>query len=87
VIELGDVRTPVMSVAGTGDGIAPLPAVHHVADLLPNAPSVRLERAPGGHLGVLTGRGARRTTWGFLDEFLREHGEERRRARRLRAVA
>ncbi len=82
VIELADVRVPVMSVAGTGDGIAPLPAVHHVAELMPNAPGVRLERAPGGHLGVLTGRAARESTWSFLDEFLREHGEERRRARR-----
>jgi polyhydroxyalkanoate synthase len=84
-IQLADVRVPVMSVAGTGDGIAPLPAVHHVGGLLPNAPSVRLESAPGGHLGVLTGRSAAGTTWNYLDEFLTEHGEERSRA--LRAVA
>jgi polyhydroxyalkanoate synthase len=49
--------------------------VHHVAELLPNAPQVRLERAPGGHLGVLTGRSARRSTWRHLDEFFCEHGE------------
>ncbi|MGI8579924.1 MAG: alpha/beta fold hydrolase [Solirubrobacteraceae bacterium] len=84
-IELADVRVPVMSVAGQGDGIAPLPAVHHVGGLLPNAPSVRLESAPGGHLGVLTGRSAAGTTWALLDEFLTEHGEQRSRA--LRAVA
>jgi hypothetical protein len=34
---------------------------------------------------VLTGRSAAKTTWVHLDEFLKEHGEER--SRRLRAVA
>jgi polyhydroxyalkanoate synthase len=44
-----------------------------VKGLLPNAPEVKLERAPGGHLGVLTGRGAVRSTWPFLDDFLASH--------------
>jgi poly[(R)-3-hydroxyalkanoate] polymerase subunit PhaC len=89
-IDLADVRVPVLSIAGEGDGIAPRGAVHHVADLLPNAPNVRIASAPGGHLGVLTGRAARRTTWRLLDDFLAETAEtpEQRRARRhLRAVA
>jgi polyhydroxyalkanoate synthase subunit PhaC len=73
-IDLADVEVAVLSVAGDTDVLAPRPAVHHVAELLPNAPQVRLERAPGGHLGVLTGRSARRTTWRYLDEFLTEHG-------------
>jgi hypothetical protein len=57
---------------GAGDSavLAPLDAVHHVAGLLPNAPDVRVETAPGGHLGVLTGRSAHRQTWRYLDEFL-----------------
>ena len=74
-IDLADVRVPVLSVAGKADVLAPRPAVHHVAELLPNAPQVRLETAPGGHLGVLTGRQARRTTWRYLDEFLTEHSD------------
>jgi polyhydroxyalkanoate synthase len=57
-------------VAGESDGIAPEPAVRAVVDLLPNAPAVRYETAPGGHLGALTGRAARHTTWVYLDEFL-----------------
>jgi len=69
-IDLADVRVPVLSVAGETDVLAPQPAVHHLAGLLPNAPEVRLETAPGGHLGVLTGRSARGTTWRYLDEFL-----------------
>jgi polyhydroxyalkanoate synthase len=69
-IDLADVHVPVLSIAGADDVLAPRAAVHHVAGLLPNAPSVRVETAPGGHLGVLTGRAARHTTWAWLDAFL-----------------
>src|SRR3954469_4269820 len=69
-IELSQVKAPVLSVAGSSDVLAPEEAVHHVGELLGGAPSVRLETAPGGHLGVLTGRSARGTTWKYLDEFL-----------------
>ena len=61
---------PVLVVAGQGDGIAPRGAVFAVKDLLPNAPWVRLETGPGGHLGVLTGRAAARASWRYVDEFL-----------------
>jgi polyhydroxyalkanoate synthase len=70
VIDLADVHVPVLSIAGADDVLAPRAAVHHVAELLPNAPPVRVETAPGGHLGVLTGRAARHTTWAWLDAFL-----------------
>jgi len=91
-IDLADVRVPVLSIAGEGDGIAPRRAVHHVAELLPNAPQVRIASAPGGHLGVLTGRAARRTTWRMLDDFLAATAQGRvgpggRARRHLRAVA
>ena len=69
-LDLGAVRVPVLSIAGAGDGIAPAAACHHVGALLTGAPSVQLETAPGGHLGVLTGRAARGTTWVALDRFL-----------------
>jgi polyhydroxyalkanoate synthase len=69
-IRLANVDIPVMSVAGSGDGLVPAAAAHQVGGLLPNAPHVRLEVAPGGHLGVLTGRSAAATTWTMLDEFL-----------------
>lgn len=72
-IDLRKVRLPVLSVAGSADVLAPKEAVHHVGGLLPRAPEVRLETAPGGHLGVLTGRSARTTTWRHLDEFLHAH--------------
>lgn len=69
-IELSEIRQPVLSVAGQGDGIAPVNAVHHVASLLDGSARVELETAPGGHLGVLTGRAARTTTWEIVDRFL-----------------
>jgi polyhydroxyalkanoate synthase len=69
-IDLADVRVPVLTVAGANDVLAPVDAVHHVASLLPAAPEVRVETAPGGHLGVLTGRGAHAETWRHLDDFL-----------------
>jgi len=72
-VDLRVVRAPVMAVAGNDDVLAPRAAVHHVGHLVPNATDVRLETAPGGHLGVLTGRSAERTTWRALDEFLVEH--------------
>jgi polyhydroxyalkanoate synthase len=84
-LELADVRVPVLSIAGRGDGIAPVAACHHVGELLTGAPSVQLKTAPGGHLGVLTGRAARGTTWVLLDRFLAAHeavpGSNRRRRR------
>ena len=69
-ISLGNVKVPVLVVAGASDGIAPQAAVRRLVDVLDNAASVRFEVCPGGHLGVLTGRGARRTTWTHIDDFL-----------------
>jgi polyhydroxyalkanoate synthase len=72
-ISLANVKVPVLVIAGADDGIAPEAAVRHVVDVLDNAPAVTFETCPGGHLGVLTGRGARRTTWVQIDEFLATH--------------
>jgi len=72
-IDLRKVTAPVLAVAGLTDVLAPRAAVHHVGSLLSGAADVRLETAPGGHLGVLTGRAAERTTWRAIDEFMLEH--------------
>src|SRR3954469_19949326 len=81
-IELSRIDVPVLSVGGTSDVLAPVDAVQHVGSLLPNSPDVRLESAPGGHLGVLTGRSAVRSTWIFLDEFLADYDRDTARATR-----
>jgi polyhydroxyalkanoate synthase len=76
-ISLADIRVPVLAFGGSSDTIAPLSAVRPVVDLLTNAAEVRWEVAPGGHLGMLTGRAARTTTWTILDEWLDRHASER----------
>jgi polyhydroxyalkanoate synthase len=72
LISLASIRVPVLVVAGATDGMAPEPAVRRLTMLLDNSPDVRFEVCPGGHLGVLTGRSARHTTWRALDAFLDE---------------
>lgn len=69
-VELADVDVPVLVVAGRDDVIAPLKAVRGAVPLLGGSPEVRYATAPGGHLGVLTGRRARDTTWPELDRAL-----------------
>jgi polyhydroxyalkanoate synthase subunit PhaC len=70
LISLAKIEVPVLVIAGATDGIAPEPAVRRLTYLLDNSPEVRFEVCPGGHLGVLTGRGARDTTWRLMDSFL-----------------
>jgi hypothetical protein len=47
LVDLADVRVPVMNVAGTGDVMVPVDVAHHVGELLPDSPEVRLETRPG----------------------------------------
>lgn len=71
-IDLGNVRVPVLAIAGRGDVLAPVRSVLPLIRLLGGAPQVRFEVVTGGHLGVLTGRSARSTTWRHLDRWLDE---------------
>ena len=59
--------------AGNTDGIAPINSVKALVKLLPNAHEVRFEIVPGGHLGMLTGRAARGTTWVTIDEWIEQY--------------
>lgn len=69
-ISLDAITCPVLVFAGANDGIAPISAVKPLTTLLPNAAEVQFEVVPGGHLGMLTGRAARTTTWTALDEWV-----------------
>lgn len=71
-IDLATISVPTLVFAGNTDGIAPLPAVRAVVPLLTGSPEVRFEVVPGGHLGMLTGRAARGTTWTVIDEWVDE---------------
>jgi polyhydroxyalkanoate synthase len=71
-ISLAAVEVPVLVFAGATDGIAPLPSVQAVMPLLTGSRDARFEVVPGGHLGMLTGRAARTSTWRVLDEWVNE---------------
>ncbi len=70
VIRLSEIKVPVLVCGGSTDGIAPVPAVKALVPLLTGSPEVRFEIVPGGHLGMLTGRAARGTTWVVMDEWI-----------------
>ncbi len=71
-VDVARVVAPVLVLAGNTDAIAPIAAVRPLVDLLTGAEEVRFEIVPGGHLGMLTGRAARTSTWLTLDEWMRE---------------
>ncbi|MGZ4447155.1 MAG: alpha/beta hydrolase [Nocardioides sp.] len=69
-ISVADITAPVLVFGGATDGIAPIPAVKAVVPMLTSAAEVRFEVVPGGHLGMLTGRSARTSTWQVMDEWI-----------------
>ena len=69
-ISVADIKAPVLVFGGATDGIAPIPAVRSVVPLLTSSEEVRFEVVPGGHLGMLTGRSARTSTWRVMDEWI-----------------
>ncbi len=69
-IQLSSIKAPVLVFGGATDGIAPVKAVKAVVPLLTGATDVRFEIVPGGHLGMLTGRAARTSTWLVMDEWV-----------------
>jgi polyhydroxyalkanoate synthase len=75
-LALADIDAPVLVFGGATDGIAPVPAVKAVVPLLTGSPEVRFEIVPGGHLGMLTGRAARGTTWAAMDEWIDQWSTE-----------
>ena len=71
-VSVGDIGVPVLVCGGANDGIAPIGAVKTLVPLLTGSPEVRFEILPGGHLGMLTGRGARTGTWPVIDAWMDE---------------
>jgi polyhydroxyalkanoate synthase len=71
-ISVAAISAPVLVFGGASDGIAPIPSVRAAVPLLTGSREVRFEIVPGGHLGMLTGRGARASTWRVLDEWIEQ---------------
>jgi len=72
-VNVSDVTVPVLVFAGNTDGIAPIKAVKAIVPLLKKSAEVRFEIVPGGHLGMLTGRASRTTTWVVMDEWFKKY--------------
>ena len=88
-IRLADITAPLLAFGGAGDGIAPVGCVRPIVDLVTGVDDLRFEIVPGGHLGMLTGRAARGTTWRIIDEWIDAHSSaaaDRRHARGPHAV-
>ncbi len=87
-IDIANIKAPVLIFGGNTDGIAPIKAVRALVPLLTGAHEVRFEIVPGGHLGMLTGRAARTTTWVTMDEWIEQYStpDDRARTPRRRAV-
>jgi polyhydroxyalkanoate synthase subunit PhaC len=79
-ISVADISVPVGVFAGANDSIAPVAAVKALVPLLAGSPDVRFEIVPGGHLGLLTGRSARTSTWPQIDAWIDEWTEPEVRA-------
>ncbi len=79
-IDVANITAPVLIFGGNTDGIAPIKAVQALVPLLTGAHEVRFEIVPGGHLGMLTGRAARTTTWPTMDEWIEQHSTPDARA-------
>ena len=73
-IDLGAIRCPVCSVVAEHDDIIPAAASAPLPDLLRNARSDVIS-IPAGHIGLVVGRQATRTTMPAIIGWLREHGE------------
>jgi polyhydroxyalkanoate synthase subunit PhaC len=79
-VSVADIGLPVLVLAGANDGIAPIGAVKAAVPLLSGSREARFEIVPGGHLGMLTGRKARTTTWPVIDAWVDEWSEPERPA-------
>jgi putative long chain acyl-CoA synthase len=62
LVTLADIETPIMSVVGTVDSIAPAPGVRAIRQAAPLAEIYELA-LPAGHFGLVVGTAANDLTW------------------------
>jgi polyhydroxyalkanoate synthase len=76
-VSIADITAPVLVFGGANDAIAPIEAVKAAVPMLSSSPEARFEIVPGGHLGMLTGRKARTSTWPVIDAWVDQWTEHR----------
>ncbi len=72
-VSLADLTVPVLVLAGARDQVAPAAGVRALVELASGPAELRFQVVAGGHLGMLTGRSARDTTWRIIDEWVDAH--------------
>jgi polyhydroxyalkanoate synthase subunit PhaC len=60
------ITVPTLVIAGSTDVLAPAEVVRAWTEVLPDS---EYHQVKGGHLGVMAGRGAPRSTWALLQDF------------------
>ncbi|HET9690217.1 MAG TPA: alpha/beta fold hydrolase [Acidimicrobiales bacterium] len=73
-VHLADIEVPFLSVVAERDTIVPLEAAAPLIDLVGSEDRQEL-RLPGGHIGIVVGKTAARTTIPKLIEFLRQRSD------------
>jgi polyhydroxyalkanoate synthase subunit PhaC len=68
-VELGKLRANLLNVIAEADHITPPCQSERVMDLVGSGDK-EVFRVKGGHIGIMAGRGAEKTTWPHIDEWL-----------------
>ena len=68
-VELGKLKANLLNVIAEADHITPPCQSERVMDLV-GSQDKEVFRVKGGHIGIMAGRGAEKTTWPHIDEWL-----------------
>jgi polyhydroxyalkanoate synthase len=71
-IDLSKIDVPFLSIAGTKDHICTPPQAEAVMDLV-SSQDKEFFTMDAGHVGLMTGRGAKTTLWPKVDDWLSKH--------------
>lgn len=71
-IDLGRITAPVLAIAAEHDEISPPPSIEPLIERVSSRDRTFVV-LPGGHIGLVAGRSARRVLWPILDSWLAEH--------------
>src|SRR5579875_3513091 len=71
-IDLGRITAPVLAIAAEHDEISPPPSIEPLIERVSSRDRTFVV-LPGGHIGLVAGRSARRVLWPILDGWLAEH--------------
>jgi polyhydroxyalkanoate synthase subunit PhaC len=72
VVQLGNIRCPLLNVAASGDEIAPRPTTRAIINQVSSTDAQEIV-LQGGHVGIVVGRAAKNALWPRVTEWLAHH--------------